>query len=584
MIDKQIFKLQGVRQVFLQLIFVSLVSGILIIIQTVFLTDALIKIWLQKNSSAWFLSVLFFLFAFASRQLINYFRDQVTNGFSSTQTSTLKKMIDQKLYEQGPDLLNEKGSGSLLTLDYEGIDQVKTYLQNILSRSSDMFVIPWIILIYVIYENWLSGLILFLVFPLIIFFMAILGIAAQKKSDQQYAGFELLNNHFVDSIRGLETLKMLGVSQRYGRSVVSVSENYRRKTMRVLRVAFTSSFALDFFTTLSIAIEAVMLGLALINGQVALTAALSVLIISPDYFLPLRQFGEDYHANLNGKNALHRIFALLAKPAPVVAEMNDFIWSDHTSLTVKNLNFTYENAANKALTNVNFKLTAFSKIAIIGSSGSGKTTLLNLLAGFLQTDSSENPSFVLNGQRINGLNAHAWQRQIGYIPQDPYIFSASIAENIAFYRPESSLAEIEKISERVGLTSFLDQLPDGLNTRIGEAQRGISGGQMQRIALARTLLDQKRKILLFDEPTAHLDIESEYALKQTIQPLMKDHLVIFATHRLHWLEQMDWILVLKDGRLVEQGSLTDLKNADGEFSELLAKMASERQLHESKND
>ena len=199
-------------------------------------------------------------------------------------------------------------------------------------------------------------------------------------------------------------------------------------------------------------------------------------------------------------------------------------------------------------------------------SGAGTTTLINLLGGFLHPTSG---TIKIQGQTVKTLNIEDWQKQIIYIPQDPYIFDDTLRNNICFYTPDVSQEQIDKAIEMMGLTSLVAELPDGLDTMIGKGHRQLSGGQAQRIALARAFLDQSRRVLILDEPTAHLDIETELELKERMIPIMKDHLVLFATHRLHWMRQMDYIIVMRHGKIIEQGTYDQLMAKPGYFTDLV---------------
>lgn len=339
--------------------------------------------------------------------------------------------------------------------------------------------------------------------------------------------------------------------------------------MSTLKVAILSTFALDFFTTLSVAVVAVLLGLRLINEGIFLFPALTVLILAPEYFLPIRDFSSDYHATLDGKNAMDAVHQILDLPEAQGVTIGLPTWSADSQLSVA-MDYHYE---DKLGATVDFKVQGYKKIGIIGMSGSGKSTLINLLSGFLRPEESQ---ISFNEQVLPAFDQPQWQEQLIYIPQHPYIFQRSVRENIAFYHPQASDAEILKAIEVTGLTDLLKELPQGLDTILGEGARTLSGGQAQRIALARAFLDQERKILLFDEPTAHLDIETEVELKERMLPLMDNHLVFFATHRLHWLAEMDYLLVMDHGKLVEQGTLEELKQKNGAFTKLSQALRGEK--------
>ena len=388
-----------------------------------------------------------------------------------------------------------------------------------------------------------EGLIMFVTFPFIILYMVIMGHTAKEKASRQHRTFEIMSNHFIDTLRGIDTLKLFGVSKRYGKSIYEVSERFREATMRTLKVANLSSLVLDTFATLSVAAVAFMLGFRLIDGSVTLFPALALLVIAPEYFRPIREFAADYHASLDGKNALASIQALVDAPDEPPAELPLPAWHADARLGLEGVGFSYPGF--KALEGVTLAAEGFQKVGIVGASGSGKSTLVSLLGGFASPDEG---GIDVDGVRAQSLRQTTWQSQVAYIPQDPYLFHATLRENLVFYRPDATDDEVARAVEVVGLEGLVDELPRGLDTRIGEGARPLSGGQAQRIALARAFLDRSRRILLFDEPTAHLDIETEMELKERMLPLMAGRLVILATHRLHWLDAMDQVIVLEDGR------------------------------------
>ncbi|KRM31040.1 cysteine ABC transporter permease ATP-binding protein CydD [Agrilactobacillus composti DSM 18527 = JCM 14202] len=579
MIDQRLFKLPGVRVILIISALLTLIQAGAIIAQAHFLTKVLVLSWRMQSLNSLTTDTILFACAFLLRQLCVWLKNIILDKYADKTSGALRDQLLDKVYVTGASQVAQSGTGKLVTVALDGINNVYNYFNLIFAKIIDMAIIPWLILIYIYFNSGRSGLILTLVFPIVIIFMIILGFAAQDKADKQYAGFLRLSNHFVDSLRGLSTLKFLGLSEKYETNVYNVSEDYRRSTMDVLKIAILSTFALDWFTTLSIALLALFLGLGLINGSIPLFPALVSLILAPEFFLPIRDFGNDYHATLDGKNALTDILDIVAQPSVTNRQLvpDTFKWDENSKLVANHFNLQYSPDENEAidLTDIAFTLKGYQKVGIIGMSGSGKTTLLNALGGFLTPLKSEDPkaaNFSLNGQDLPHLSQANWQQQFAFIPQFPYLFADTIAANIAFYQPKASAAQIAAAASQAGLDDFLATLKDGLNTLVGEGGRGISGGQAQRIALARAFLDQDRHVLMFDEPTAHLDIETEYALKETMMPLFKNHLVLFATHRLHWLKEMDYILVMKDGQLVQQGTLDELSATPGEFTALTQHM------------
>ncbi len=524
MIDKQLFKIDGAGSILKKLAGLEILQAFFIVGQALALASVLSKLW-AGESLDWLL-LLTFAACFIARQLINTLRDSMLEKYSGQVAEELRQKLLDKVFRDGQALVQKQGTGSLITMSLDGVDEVRQYIKLIYSKVLTMMIVPVLIFVGMLFLSWTSAVILLVMYPLIVLFMIILGHAAQDRAIKQFGNFQVLSNNFIDSLRGIDTLKYLGLSKRYSKSIFNLSEGFRKKTMAVLKVAMLSTFALDFFTTLSIAIIAVFLGFDLMNGKIALFPALGILILAPDYFLPIRDFAGDFHATLNGKNAFKRINELINLPEEKTNDLSLKTWSAQDQLKIKNLKFTYQKGTE--IGPVSLQVQGFKKIGIIGMSGSGKTSLINLLSGFLTPDQVQ---IELQGQKTTTMNIPAWQRQMTYIPQEPYVFTKSLRENIAFYNPQASDDEIKQAIHIMGLDALLNDLPNGLDTVIGRGKRVLSGGQSQRIALARAFLDPKRKIMIFDEPTAHLDIETEIDLKKRMMPLMQNKLVFFATHR-----------------------------------------------------
>ncbi|VTS15610.1 ABC transporter ATP-binding protein [Streptococcus porcinus] len=553
MLDKAVMRLSGIHKMLGLLAGLDFLQAIFIIGQAYFLSQAISGLWQGQSLSKQSLAILYFLLCYLARHLINFIKDEELDRFAAKHAQELRSQLLGKLFLLGPQIVQEEGSGNVITMALDGIALVENYLHLVLNKMMNLSVIPFIVLAFIFYMDSESGLILLLVYPLIIIFMIILGLAAKARADKQYASYQVLSNHFLDSLRGIDTLRFFGLSKRYAKSIYRISESFRKATMSALRIGILSTFALDFFTTLSIAIVAVMLGLRLINEQILLFPALTVLILAPEYFIPIRDFSSDYHATLDGKNAFSAVQRILNRPESKQEQLLINEWTDKSCLSLDNIKLSYDGKDIMSIPHL--ELSGIKKVALVGMSGSGKSTLVNLLSGFLVPDSG---NFQLDRQKLLNLDQEAWRKQLIYIPQAPYVFEMSLRDNITFYTPEASLEDIQEAIKVVGLEELVAELPKGLDTRIGNGARPLSGGQAQRIALARAFLDKERRVLLFDEPTAHLDLETEIELKARMLPLMANRLVIFATHRLHWLKDMDHIIVLDHGQVVEAGSYSDL--------------------------
>ncbi|MFS3915344.1 thiol reductant ABC exporter subunit CydD [Bacillus australimaris] len=566
--DKRLLQLKGMRGLLALLGIVSLIQGASIIFQAQWLAHAITTLFDGKSLSQATPYVLLFLAAFLVRHSLTLIREKVMFTYSSRIGADVRKQLLDQLFRLGPAFTKKKGTGKLVTLAMEGIAQYRQYLQLFLPKMVNMAVIPAMVLIYVWTLDETSAVILIVTLPILIVFMILLGLVAQRKAAKQWRSYEKLSNHFTDSLRGLETLRYLGISKKHSRNIGEVSKRYRKATMSTLKVAFLSSFALDFFSMLSIAVVAVFLGLRLIEGELLLLPALTALMLAPEYFLPVREVGNDYHATLNGKEANEAMQVILEekgfrKQETQSVQLNE--WNDQAVLTLQDVSVLHDEHAPYSIQDVDLTVTGKKKIGIIGASGSGKSTLTDVLGGFVEPSSGQ---ITLNGQPLVHLQMKEWQKEVVYMPQHPYIFHMTLRENIRFYEPHATDAEVEKAVHEAGLTQLVTQLPNGLDEVIGEQGRGLSGGQAQRIALARTVLGQ-RSIMLLDEPTAHLDIETEYELKKTMLPLFEDKLVFLATHRLHWMPDMDEIIVMDQGTIAEMGTHESLMQRKGVYYQLV---------------
>ncbi len=566
-IDKSLFALPGMKAALMVLAGVDFVRALFVVGQAWALAAAIVSLWngaLLSDQVGW---IVLFACCFVGRQMLVYVQQTYLERYAAARADELRTQLLKKVFNDGANVVQAHGTGSVSTLVLEGVDQVETYLRLILPKTVGVVVIPLVLLIWIFPLDWVSGIIAVIAFPFIILYMIILGHTAQDEAAKQHATFQIMSNHFIDSLRGIDTLKLLGRGRAHGASIFEVSERFREATMKTLRVATLSSSVLDLFATGSLAAVAIMLGFRLIDGSLAFFPALVVLVLVPEYFKPVREFAADYHASLDGKNALMSIQNLIGEPEQPRIVQSLPPWDVSSTIELQRVGFSYLDY--EALSEVSFCASGFQKVGIVGASGAGKSTLVNLLGGFV----CPTQGCVKVGENlVADLQQPDWQRQTIFIPQSPYIFHASLHENIAFYRPDADIARIVEAVRIVGLEELVDELPDGLDTIIGEGARALSGGQAQRIALARALLDDSRRILLFDEPTAHLDIETEFELKERMLPLMEGHLVIFATHRLHWMNEMDLILVMEDGRIVQSGTLDQLRASDGAFCRLTSNM------------
>lgn len=590
MIDRLLFTIKGVRTALRNCVLFSFVAGALIAIQALCLTTALVNLWYSQALLDQIPFIAGFLACLVARQILDNAQSKWLETFAANRADEFREALFEKLFKQGQTLIQQKGTGGFATLLIEGVDQVESYLHMILPRMTKLVIIPAMLLVLLFVFDWVSALIGLLVFPAIILQMVLIGHTASLEAGKQHKEYQRLANHFLDSIRGIDTLKFFGRSKAHAQRIFESSERFRKATMKTLRVATLSGAVLDAFSTVSIAAIAVLLGFRLVDGSLGLYPALFVLVVMPDYFRPIREFASDYHASLDGKNALRSILDTLGANGEISSESADedttaainapaannkpagssttaalsainkatptindtTLSSPELSLELRDVSFSYGSSSSSstntfALEDISATFSGGQRIGIVGASGSGKSTLAHILAGLTDPTSGE---ILLNKQRLSTLNTPWWHHRVAYIPQDPHIFHASLRDNVAFYHPEASDADLEQVCSLMGLNSLIEELPEGINTIIGEGGHTLSGGQAQRIAFARAFLNDECSVLIFDEPTAHLDIETELELKEHMLSLMQNKLVFFATHRMHWLSAMDSVVVLDKGKVV----------------------------------
>ena len=568
MFDKRLFALPGAKGAIAWCIATSLLLAALMVGQAAALAWALTLLWGGSALSDVAAQLGAFALCFIGKQAATNIQAKQLELFAAARTEEFRQELSKHLYEGGAPLTQKLGTGATSTLCLDGIDNIEQYMSTALPRTVALVTVPFVLLAVIVFQDWVSALIALLVFPAIILQMVLIGSTAQEEAGKQHREYQRLANHFIDSLRGIDTLKYFGRSNEQADRVYETSEKFRIATMKTLRTATLSGAVLDAFSTISLAAVAVMLGFRLVDGSITLLPALFVLVIMPDYFRPIREFASDYHATLNGKNTLTQVLEVLGCSAETAAKKESHTpglqvdapklepWQELSVLTFEHIGISYE--GETALKDVSCSFGGFRKYGIVGPSGCGKTTLAQLLAGVVQPTQG---SIVVNNHAIETLSMPSWRKQVAYLPQSPHIFSTTLRNNLTFYQPDATEEEIAHALELVGLTSLVTELPKGLDTVVGEGGRSLSGGQSQRVALARAVLHRTCRVLVFDEPTAHLDIETEWELKQRMLPLMEGKLVFFATHRLHWLSEMDEILLLEDGQVRDFGSYEALSKA-----------------------
>ena len=489
-----------------------------------------------------------------------------------------RRALMQHIFDRGPAYTERQRTGGLASTLLEQVEALQDFFAFYLPQLALAVMIPIAILAFVLPLSWAAGLLLALSAPLIPFFMILVGMGAESISQRNFQALSRLSAHFLDVLQGLATLKLFDRSRAERTRVAKLSADYRRQTMRVLRVAFLSSAVLEFFSSMGIALVAVYLGMHYLGylpfgdygRPLTLAGGFFILLLAPDFYLPLRELGTHYHARAAAIGAAGEILNVLSDKALRSSASTVRLPPINTvGVSYQSVHFAYDAGRQPVLKGVDFEVAAGAHMALVGVSGAGKTTLLNLLMGFVVPTAG---SIRINGIALDTLAPEHWRRHLAWIGQNPVLFHGTIRENVLLGRPAATAAELESAARAARVLEFCRHLPAGLDTPVGEKGFGLSRGQAQRVALARAFL-KDAPLLLLDEPTAGLDAENDQLVLTALADLSMGRTVLTITHRLENLRRADQVLVLESGRIVEKGTYKELLASGGAFCRLAAKGA-----------
>ncbi len=552
----------------------GVVSGVLIIAQAWMLAKILNQLIMENiPREALLLPFVLLVLVFILRSWVTWLRERVGFHAGAHIRFEIRRRVLDRLQQAGPAWIQGKPAGSWATLILEQIDDMHDFYARYLPQMTLAATVPLLIVVTLLPINWAAALILLCTAPLIPLFMAMVGMGAADANRRNFKALARLSGHFLDRLRGMETLRIFHRGAAETENIRLASEDFRSRTMEVLRLAFLSSGVLEFFTSLSIALVAVYFGFSYLGelnfghygAGVTLFAGFLALVLAPEFFQPLRDLGTFYHAKAQAIGAADSLKTFMEAPL-AHPKRGDIVLKNDEALTLTAHDLILKSPEGAVLAGpLNFTLSAGQRVVLVGKSGSGKSSLINALSGFLPYDGS----LRINGVELSDLEPDAWRRSISWVGQNPQLPATTLRDNILLGRPDASDAELQAVIDKAWVSEFLPLLPQGLETPTGDQGARLSVGQAQRVAVARALLDNC-KLLLLDEPAASLDSHSERRVMQALNAASTHQTTLMVTHQLEGLTDWSTIWVMDNGQIIEQGTFAELSQAEGAFASLLA--------------
>ena len=506
-------------------------------------------------------TIIYLGIAIIVRLLAHYVQESVANRLGSAVKATFRKRALAHMFKLG--VQHKERHGDVIYMLTDGLEQVDAYVARYIPQILYAIMIPLIMGIAIVDTLPIIGIILIVTVPLIPFFMILIGKQADRLNKEQWERMSFLSGHFLDVLQGITTLKLFGRAKDQIKVIGRLSEEFKDSTLRVLRVAFLSALVLELVSTISTALIAVYLGLTLLDGEIPFFSAFFILLLAPEFYTPFRQLGAAFHTGMAGKTSILKYEEFMNRQPSLPVGGKSKLQGPIQAIEIKDLTFTYEDSEN-GVQHISLEAKRNSPIMLVGESGAGKSTIAHIIGGFLTAPKG---AVVIDGLDVCDIDVEWWRHQIIYVSQHPHIMKGTLRDVLSFGMNVSDEEIIEACKE-VQLLDVINRQQEGLDTIIGEGGLGLSGGERQRVALARAFL-RKGQVLILDEVTAHLDVKTESIISSAIQRLMENKIVIIIGHRLQTMHWASTLYVLKQGRIIQQGSYEELIAVDGYFKDLV---------------
>ncbi|MCK0472243.1 thiol reductant ABC exporter subunit CydD [Halalkalibacter sp. APA_J-10(15)] len=545
---------------------VAIAFGVVVIAQAYLIVTIVNDVFLRNVAFEHVIVLLFVLLGvLLMRALLSYWSNRLGVSMATKIKEDIRKRLLQAYGNESLSMSYQGQSGAKVSVMLDTVDEIDSFFRQYVPQRMVSTIAPVMILIVIFSQHVYSGLILLVTAPFIPVFMAIIGGMTQRKSEEKLESMKAFSGRFLDTLQGIESLKVYGKSKKYKELIRQSSLRFRDTTMEILKVAFTSSLMLEFISMLSIGLVALELGLRLIVfQQIDFFTAFFILLLVPEFFNLLKELGSAFHAGRSSSGAAEKIEEELQKKEQRMEWGHERFNERISSFQLQNVHFHYRSEGFK-LNGINTRLPRHGQVALVGKSGAGKTTLLHIMSGLLQPTEG---GLYVNGLPLTSYKESEWFNQISYVTQHPYLFAGTIAENITMGLDVTE-EELRDAAEKAGILDLITSFPDEFQTMIGEGGRGLSGGEKQRIAISRAFL-KRPAIVLFDEPTSGLDLVTEQVLHASIEQLAEQALVITVAHRLQTIKRANYILFLENGALLAEGKHEQLLKQSERYAQMLS--------------
>ncbi|MEW9079725.1 ABC transporter ATP-binding protein/permease [Terrisporobacter glycolicus] len=557
---------------------ISIICNIALIVFIGTTVDKLINGNLNLNMMS---TSIFIIGMLGIRFVANFLSTKFSLHSSSEVKKTLRSTIYEKLLSLGVNYTNTISTSSTVQIAVDGVEQLEIYFGRFMPQLFYSLVAPLTLFAAMSFISFKTAIVLLICVPLIPITIMIVMKIAKKLLSKYWGVYTDLGDSFLENLQGLTTLKIFDIDEDKNKEMNNNAEHFRKITMKVLSMQLNSIIVMDIIAFGGSALGILIAIFEFRAGVLSAGDVLIIILLSAEFFIPMRLLGSFFHVAMNGISASERMFKLLDTEVEEIKDLDEEKINklNNINIELKNVDFSYDKE-RKVLEEINIEMKNNKMIALVGESGCGKSTITNLLLKQHKVDSGE---ILLNGVNINEIPFDVLTKKVGFINHSAYVFNGSIEDNIRMGKNNATNEEIYDALKKANLYDFVASLPDKLKTNVGEGGSLLSGGQKQRLALARTIITDP-EIYIFDEATSNIDVESEEKVWESIYKLAKNKTVIVISHRLANVINVDMIYVLDKGNIVESGKHKELLMIKGKYNELVTHQQNLENIYKIDNE